>query len=103
MAKSAGIFNEARPYEPLQLNVGMGKVIAGWDEGLLLLNEGSKATFIIPSGLGYGQQGMGDGIKPFSTLIFDVELVKIKPIRHPVTLAPTPVNHIATPGKKKIV
>ena len=103
VAKSAGIFNEARPYEPLQLNVGMGKVIAGWDEGLLLLNEGSKATFIIPSGLGYGQQGMGDGIKPFSTLIFDVELVKIKPIKHPVTLAPKPVNHVVTPVKKKIV
>ncbi len=102
VAKSAGIFNEARPYEPLQVNVGMGKVIPGWDEGLLLLNEGSKATFIIPSDLGYGSQGMGDGIKPFSTLIFDVELVKIKPIKHAATaVVAKPV--VKTPVKKKIV
>jgi hypothetical protein len=59
--------------------VGTGQVIKGWDEGLLLLNEGSKATFVIPSNLAYGDQGGGDMIKPYSTLIFDVEVVKVTP------------------------
>jgi FKBP-type peptidyl-prolyl cis-trans isomerase FkpA len=87
VAKSSGTFQEGRPYEPYQLVVGTGGVIQGWDEGLLLLNEGSKATFIIPSGLAYGQQGSGQ-IRPYSTLVFDVELVKIKPIKHPLSPKP---------------
>ncbi|HEY8781893.1 MAG TPA: FKBP-type peptidyl-prolyl cis-trans isomerase [Mucilaginibacter sp.] len=87
VAKSSGTFQEGRPYEPFQLVVGTGGVIPGWDEGLLLLNEGSKATFIIPSGLAYGQQGSGP-IKPYSTLLFDVELVKIKPVKHAVIKKP---------------
>lgn len=84
VAKSEGTFIDGRPYEPLQFSVGQQRVIAGWDEGLLLLNEGAKATFVIPSGLAYGEHGNGDEIKPYSTLVFDVELVKIKPIKHPV-------------------
>jgi FKBP-type peptidyl-prolyl cis-trans isomerase FkpA len=83
-AQKAGLNQPGRNYEPISVVVGTGAVIKGWDEGLLLLNEGSKATFIIPSGLAYGEQGQGD-IQPFSTLVFDVELVKIKPIKHPVT------------------
>lgn len=87
VAKSSGTFQEGRPYEPYQFVVGAGGVIQGWDEGLLLLNEGSKATFIIPSGLAYGQQGSGQ-IRPYSTLVFDVELVKVKPIKHPLSPKP---------------
>ena len=87
VAKSAGTFQEGRPYEPYQFVVGTGGVIQGWDEGLLLLNEGSKATFVIPSGLAYGQQGSGQ-IRPYSTLVFDVELVKVKPIKHPLPQKP---------------
>ncbi|HEY2583381.1 MAG TPA: FKBP-type peptidyl-prolyl cis-trans isomerase, partial [Mucilaginibacter sp.] len=74
--------------------VGTASVIPGWDEGLLLLNEGSKATFIIPSSLGYGEQGNGE-IQPFTTMVFDMELVKVKPIKH----APKPVAK--APVKKK--
>jgi FKBP-type peptidyl-prolyl cis-trans isomerase FkpA len=85
VAKAAGLQQPGRNYEPIQVIVGTGGVIPGWDEGLLLLNEGSKATFVIPSALGYGPQGQGDDIKPYSTLIFDVELVKVKPIKHPVS------------------
>jgi FKBP-type peptidyl-prolyl cis-trans isomerase FkpA len=77
-AKKAGLIQPGRPYEPITVVVGAGEVIKGWDEGFLLLNEGSKATFIIPSDLGYGPQGRGDAIKPYSPLVFDVELVKVK-------------------------
>jgi len=82
IAKGAGIAQEGRPYEPFQFIVGSGGVIPGWDEGLLLVNEGAKARFVIPSALGYGSQGAGDNIKPYSTLVFDIELVKVKPIKH---------------------
>ncbi|MES2618607.1 MAG: FKBP-type peptidyl-prolyl cis-trans isomerase [Bacteroidota bacterium] len=56
--------------------IGNQEVIAGWDEGFAYLKEGETATFIIPDSLGYGARDMGD-IPPHSTLIFDVELVKI--------------------------
>ncbi len=63
--------------EPIQIPIGAGQVIRGWDEGIMLLNEGSKARLIIPSNLGYGPQGAGGVIPPNATLIFDVELVKL--------------------------
>lgn len=81
-AEKAGLQQPGRNYEPLQVVVGAGAVIKGWDEGLLLLNEGSKAEWIIPSGLGYGAEGSGGDIPPYSTLVFDMELVKVKPIKH---------------------
>ena len=52
-------------------------VIAGWTEGLQLMTIGSKFRFYIPFGLGYGARGAGESIPPFSTLIFDVELLSI--------------------------
>jgi FKBP-type peptidyl-prolyl cis-trans isomerase FkpA len=58
-------------------SLGAGQVIEGWDEGIMLLNEGSKARFVIPSHLGYGSRGAGGVIPPNATLIFDVELVKV--------------------------
>lgn len=57
---------------------GVGQVIKGWTEGLQLMNKGSKFKFFIPQGLAYGAQQRGATIKPFSTLIFDVELLDIK-------------------------
>lgn len=64
---------------PFQFPIGQGAVIHGWDEGIALLNEGSKARLIIPSDLGYGAGGSGGTIPPNATLIFDVELVEIFP------------------------
>ncbi|OQY05115.1 MAG: hypothetical protein B6I20_01815 [Bacteroidetes bacterium 4572_117] len=58
--------------------LGNAEVIAGWEEGFSKMKEGGKARFIIPSHLAYGEKGYGEIIPPFSTLIFDVELVKIK-------------------------
>jgi peptidylprolyl isomerase len=62
---------------PIAIAIGVGQVIEGWDEGIMLLSEGSKARFVIPSHLGYGSRGAGGVIPPHATLIFDVELVKV--------------------------
>ena len=64
--------------QPIDFPLGEGRVIKGWDEGIALLNVGSKATFIIPSDLAYGARGAGGVIPPNATLIFEVELVGIK-------------------------
>lgn len=64
--------------QPIDFPLGEGHVIAGWDEGIQLLNEGGQARFVIPSHLAYGERGAGGVIPPNATLVFDVELVKVK-------------------------
>lgn len=66
--------------QPFSFPVGMGMVIPGWDEGLQLLPVGSKATLVIPSRLAYGDRGApGSPIGPNAALVFDVEVLKVKP------------------------
>lgn len=77
-AKEAGIYNEKRDYKPIQFPVGQGRVIPGWDEGISLLHKGDKATFYIPSTLGYGSRGAGGVIPPNAILKFNVHLVDVK-------------------------
>lgn len=64
--------------QPIDFAIGMGQVIAGWDEGIQLLKVGDKARFVIPSNLAYGSAGAGGVIPPNATLIFDVELMHVK-------------------------
>ena len=64
--------------EPIDFPLGVGQVIAGWDEGIGLLSIGDNARFVIPSHLGYGSAGAGGVIPPDATLVFDVELMDVK-------------------------
>jgi FKBP-type peptidyl-prolyl cis-trans isomerase FkpA len=66
-----------RIYAPISIPVGKKRVIAGWDEGLQLLNKGAKAVFIVPSSLAYGERGMSV-IQPYTPIEFEIEVVDIK-------------------------
>jgi FK506-binding protein 1 len=65
--------------EPFRTQIGVGKVIKGWDEGVLQLSPGQKAILRVSPDYGYGARGFPPVIPPNATLIFEVELVKITP------------------------
>ncbi|SFU43823.1 Peptidyl-prolyl cis-trans isomerase (rotamase)-cyclophilin family [Pustulibacterium marinum] len=79
MFVEGGVFDSSyKRNQPIDFTLGIGQVIAGWDEGIALLNVGDKARFVIPPHLGYGAQGAGGVIPPNATLVFDTELVSVK-------------------------
>jgi peptidylprolyl isomerase len=64
--------------EPLSFRLGVGQVIAGWDQGVTGMKVGGRRKLVIPPHLGYGDRGAGGVIKPGETLIFVVDLVDVR-------------------------
>lgn len=64
---------------PFQFVFGTGRVIKGWDQGLIGMKEGGKRRLFVPSHLAYGERQIGNLIKPHSDLTFDVELLEVRP------------------------
>ena len=77
-AKEGGIFQPGRPYEPLSYVVGQMGLIRGWEEGVMGQPEGTQLQLIIPSAMGYGSADNIPTIPPYSTLVFDLEIVSVK-------------------------
>ncbi len=71
------MFDSSKGRQPIKFTVGKGRVIAGWDKGIMQLKEGTEAILFIPPYLGYGERGAGGVIPPNSDLIFKVKLVKV--------------------------
>lgn len=72
------IFDESyKRRQPFDFQLGAGMVIKGWDEGVAGMRVGGKRKLIIPAKLAYGNRAMGDVIPANSTLIFEVELLKV--------------------------
>lgn len=61
---------------PFEFTIGQGQVIKGWDEGIPMFKAGGKGKLLIPSALGYGENGTGN-IPPNSVLVFDIELLEV--------------------------
>nr|XP_006817309.1 PREDICTED: FK506-binding protein 15-like [Saccoglossus kowalevskii] len=70
--------SNANSDKSFRFKIGKGKVIKGWDEGVLGMKKGGKRLLIIPPFLAYGSTGMGNRVPPNSTLIFEVEIKKVK-------------------------
>ncbi|HEV7517903.1 MAG TPA: FKBP-type peptidyl-prolyl cis-trans isomerase [Thermoanaerobaculia bacterium] len=64
--------------QPLTFKLGAGQAIEGWDKGVAGMKVGGKRKLVIPPGLGYGGKSVGGVIPPNSTLVFEVELLKVK-------------------------
>jgi len=62
--------------EPIEFLIGQGQVIKGWDEGISMMRKGGKAVLVIPSDIAYGPNGRGS-TPPYSTLVFEVELIDV--------------------------
>lgn len=104
VAQQNKTYNPGLQYKAIRIPVGVKGVIPGWDEGLLLLNKGAKATFVIPSKLAYGEQGY-QIIQPFTPLVFDVELVSIihpdPNAKKPVPAAPMTLQQLQEQAKQQ--
>ncbi|TLX53695.1 FKBP-type peptidyl-prolyl cis-trans isomerase [Stutzerimonas nosocomialis] len=63
--------------KPFQCVIGTGRVIKGWDQGLMGMRVGGKRRLFVPASLAYGERQVGEHIKPHSNLIFEIELLEV--------------------------
>lgn len=77
VAKANDLYMAEREYEPMEVPAGMGRMIPGFDQALMMMPKGSKATVIIPFELGYGERAVSEDIPAFTTLVFEIEMVSI--------------------------
>ncbi len=63
--------------KPFQCVIGTGRVIKGWDQGLMGMQVGGKRKLFVPAHLAYGERSMGAVIKPHSNLVFEIELLEV--------------------------
>lgn len=79
IAQEKGVYNPGRePYGPMDVTIDQSGVIKGWHEALKVLNKGAKATFYIPSTLGWGPNRVSEVIKENQITVFDIEVLEIK-------------------------
>lgn len=65
--------------QPFQFVLGVGKVIQGWDQGLMGMKAGGKRKLHIPAAMAYGDRQVGPVIKPGSNLLFEIEMIEVRP------------------------
>ena len=79
LEETGKVFDSSRERgAPFKCQIGVGKLIKGWDEGVVQMSLGQRALLRIPSEKGYGSRGAGSAIPPNANLIFDVELHEIQ-------------------------
>jgi peptidylprolyl isomerase len=72
-------FDSSRDHgKPYEFQLGTGRVIAGWDEGIAGMRVGGRRQLVIPATLAYGSVGVGDAVPPGAVLVFDIELVQVR-------------------------
>jgi FKBP-type peptidyl-prolyl cis-trans isomerase len=90
---SGKTFDERKnPADPFVFRLGRAQVIQGWDQGLQLMKRGAKMLLIVPPEMGYGTRGRLPVIPRNSTLVFEIELIDIKPEILPPSALPPPDN-----------
>ncbi|GFN76396.1 peptidylprolyl isomerase [Plakobranchus ocellatus] len=92
------VFDQSQGENYFRFKVGKGKVIKGWDQGMLGMKKGGKRMFVIPPHLAYGSQGVADRIPPDSTLAFEVEVVRVKLQKGESPAEPAPPPSVPSPG-----